>query len=445
MPRQVPNTGNGSYSGNEPVSEVETMSSREAPIDEFTTDFGGLRSAVPQAVHRMPAAFPSALLGSGRPLALRGAGHSCDGQTVTDSELLVTYAPETAAWQVRDLGDGLIEVPAGMSWYGLERYLNRHGRAVPVLPNYLHMSIGGTLSVGGAGIDSVRYGMQVDHVERIQLIDGTGTSRWCSHTDHPELFRFALGGLGTVGLIERAVLRTVSNCRDAHVHHADHATLAELAEHTEQIAQRDDVDIYCASLRHGRVSSTTGWRGNGLQRCRDEHCAIMSDVPFVGEYHNDEMATTRFSDKVRLWTDYVMPAGGFAPMLAAVEALLHRAPLNGVHPMLYILIVRRPPDAPSFAFTPVGTAPVSIGLGVYTLIDRDPAVISATRLEFRNLLERCCELGGRPYLYGVNDLSDSLAERLYGTDLDQLALLRSAHQLEHVNAHLPLARAAVRT
>jgi hypothetical protein len=68
----------------------------------------------------MPSAFPSALLGSGRPMTLRGAGHSCDGQTVTDGELLVTYAPDTAAAQIRELHAGLIEVPAGVSWYGLD-------------------------------------------------------------------------------------------------------------------------------------------------------------------------------------------------------------------------------------------------------------------------------------------------------------------------------------
>ncbi|MFQ6332135.1 FAD-binding protein [Nocardia sp. CWNU-33] len=390
----------------------------------------------------MPAAFPSVLIGSGRPLTLRGAGHSCGGQTVTGDELLVTYAPDTAANQVRDLGDGLIEVPAGMDWYGLERYLNRRGRAFPVLTDYLHMSVGGTLSVGGFGTNSVRYGMQVDHVERIQLIDGMGASRWCSRTDHPELFRFALGGLGTVGLIERAVLRTVPYQRYTHVHRTRHASLTELVEHTERIAQRDDVDIYCASLRGGMLSSTTGWGGISAQRCSNENCSIVPDLPFAE--HTGRAAATP-SDKVRLWTDYVVPAAQFAPMLAAAEALLHRAPLNRVLTMLYILIVRRPAAATPFAFAPVGTDPVSIGLGLYTSVERDPAAIAATRHMFRDLLERCCELGGHPYLYGVNDLDDSLAERLYGTDLDQLAQLRSSHRLEHVNAHLPLVKATVRT
>ncbi|MFD0363450.1 FAD-binding protein [Nocardia sp. GCM10030253] len=392
----------------------------------------------------MPAAFPSALLSSGRSLTLRGAGHSVDGQTVTDGELLVTYAPDTAAAQIRDVGEGLIETPAGMSWYELERYLNRHARAFPVLTDYLHLSVGGTLSVGGIGSNSVRYGMQVDHVERIQLTDGTGASRWCSRTDHPELFRFALGGLGTVGLIERAVLRTVPYHSNSHVHRAQHAALNELVEHTERIAQREDVDIYFASQRGSMLRSTTGWSGSDLQRCGDENCAIVARLPFKMHHEVTRMATQP-SDHVRLWTDYLVPAGQLAPMVAAVEALQHRAPLNRGLSALYILIVRRPSDPTQFAFAPVGTAPVSIGLGVYTWIDRDPAAIAATRQVFRDLLARCCELGGRPYLYGVNDIDDSLAERLYGTDLDQLAKLRSSHRLEHINAHLPLVKATVPT
>jgi hypothetical protein len=390
----------------------------------------------------MPSAFPSALLGSGQPLTLRGAGHSCDGQTVTDGDILVTYAPETAAQQVRDLGDGLIEVPAGMSWYGLERHLNRRGAAIPVLPDYLHMSVGGTLSVGGIGIGSVSYGMQVDHVERIQLIDGTGTSRWCSRTNHPELFRFALGGLGTVGLIERAVLRTVPYHRDTHLHRTRHDTLTDLVEHTERIAQRDDVDVYYASVRSGMIHSATGWHDSGPERCGGEDCGIVSDLSLHGNYGTARTVAPP-PDHVRLCTDYLVPAGTLAPMLAAVDELRHRAPSNRGLDMWWILIVRRPSHAVQFPFAPVGTAPVSIGVGLYTSVHRDPAAVAATRTVFRGLLERCLELGGRPYLYGSNDLDPALTERLYGTELGRLAQLRSAHRLEHVNAHLPLARAAL--
>ncbi|WP_174184087.1 FAD-binding protein [Nocardia barduliensis] len=389
----------------------------------------------------MPSAFPSALLGSGRPLTLRGTGHSCDGQTVTEKDLLVTFAPDAAAQQVRDLGHGLIETPAGMSWYVLERYLNRLGSAFPVLPDYLHLSVGGTLSVGGVGIDSVRYGMQVDHVERIQLIDGTGTSRWCSRTDHPELFRFALGGLGTVGLIERAVLRTAPYHRHTHLHHTRHDTLTDLIEHTERTAQRDDIDVYYASIRPGILHTATGWRGSASKRCGEEGCEIVSDLSLRGNY-GAARSVAPPPGHVRLCTDYFVPAGQLAPMIAALDALRHLAPMDRAPTISWILIVRRPPDAISFPFTPVGTAPVSIGVGLCSSVHRGPGAITAARTAFRGLLERCLELGGRPYLYGVNDLDPALTERLYGFELSQLAQLRSACRLEHVNAHLPLVQAA---
>ncbi|MEV3959867.1 hypothetical protein AB0M34_03055 [Nocardia sp. NPDC050193] len=43
----------------------------------------------------------------------------------------------------------------------------------------------------------------------------------------------------------------------------------------------------------------------------------------------------------------------------------------------------------------------------------------------------------------MHDFEGSLAERLYGPDTARLAQLRSTYRLEHVNAHLPLVRAAV--
>ncbi|MBF6451378.1 FAD-binding protein [Nocardia elegans] len=386
----------------------------------------------------MPAAFPAALLGSGRPLTLRGSGHSCDGQTVSEAELLVTYEPDTAARQLRDLGDGLFEVPAGMSWYGLERHLNGRGRAIPVLPNYLHMSVGGTLSVGGVGVDSVRHGMQIDHVERIQLIDGMGISRWCSRTDNPELFRFALGGLGTVGLIERVVLRTVGYRSRTHLHRVEHASLAELADHAERVAQRDDVDVYWAEMRRGRISATVGWHSERTD-CASGNCEITSDLTFAG---HPVSAKTPPADRVRLWADYVVPAGQFSSMLAAVEGIGHRSLLDDPLTMVYVLIIRRPIDAPAFAFGPVGAAPVSIGVGLYASVERTPAAIDATRSALRECFQHCCESGGRPYLYGVTELDAATAERLYGDDVDRLGHLRSSHRLHHVNSHVPLARVA---
>lgn len=378
------------------------------------------------------------LLAAGRPLTLRGAGHSCDGQTVTDAEMLVTWSRNGTAAAVRDLGEGLVEVPAGTSWYIVERYLNQRGRSFPVLTDHLPVSVGGTLSVGGIGVGSVRYGMQIDHVERIQLTDGVGISRWCSRTDHPELFRFALGGLGSLGLIERVVLRTVPHQPYIHVRHRRHSTLAELIAYTEQIAQRDDIDIYCGSLRRGVLRSTTG-RHSDPRRCDGDAPGFAVERLRVPADH--ARTTALPDDRVRMWSDYLVPAGLLEPM---VDALRRRVRLDRLSVMLYLLVVRRSPSATPFAFAPAGPAPVSIGLGVYASVPRESAAMAAIRRMFGELMSACYELGGRPYLYGIHDFDDASAQRLYGPDLDRLAQLRVSHSLEHVNAHLALVEAAQR-
>lgn len=389
----------------------------------------------------MPSAFPSALLASGRPLTLRGSGHSCDGQTVTDGELLVTYAPEVSGRQIHDLGDGLFEVPAGASWYVVERHLNQRSRSFPVLPNHLHMSVGGTLSVGGVGIDSVRYGMQVDHVQRIQLIDGTGASRWCSRDEHGELFRFALGGLGLVGLIERVVLRTVPYRIFSYLRHHEHSDLTALVAHTQQVARRSDVDVFYGLVRDGVTTSVSGWRGEHPESFAAGELTIVPDLSFTGQ---SDVTAPGFErpGHIHLWADYVVPIEQLAPMTTAVAAVQGRSPLKHCAVMIYILMLRRRADAPSFAFGPVGTAPVSVGVGIYVLTTEESHETSAVRGEFRELLTVCCAVGGRPYLYGTADPDRRQLGQLYGADLERLAWLRRNFRLEHVNSHVRLAEAA---
>lgn len=403
---------------------------------DFSTDFGGRQRAVPQVVHRSPRAFPSLVLSSGRPVTIRGAGLSLNGQTVTDGELLVMDDPENARTQLRDLGDGAVEVPTGLRWNQLEAYLNSVGRSAPVLTTCLQSTVGGTLSVGGFGTGSVRSGSQMDHVERIQLTDGTGASRWCSRSEYPELFRIALGGLGTAGLIERAVLRTQPHRPYSHVHPLRHATLSDLVEHTEQVAERDDVDTFSGMLRRGILRSTIGWTedpGN----CRGDRCwTIRSRSNLLAGQLADLFRSA--PDRVRMWADYGLPPGSLAAMVGSLQ---RRLPLDRYPLMLYFLVVRRSEQAIHFAFAPTGNLPVSVGFGVYLDVPSDPPTIRAVRNLFADLQHQCCELGGRPYLYGIHDLDPVSARRLYGDDMARLAQLRAEYRLEHVNANLPLVQA----
>ena len=60
------------------------------------------------------------------------------------------------------------------------------GRTPPVLTDHLDLTVGGTLSVGGVGGTSWRYGAQVDDVEALDVMTGDGALISCSDTDEPE-------------------------------------------------------------------------------------------------------------------------------------------------------------------------------------------------------------------------------------------------------------------
>jgi FAD/FMN-containing dehydrogenase len=71
------------------------------------------------------------------------------------------------------------------------------------------LSIGGTLSLGGIGSQSFRYGPQVDNVLELQVVTGEGELVTCSPSQNLTLFDAARSGLGQVGLVVVARVRLI--------------------------------------------------------------------------------------------------------------------------------------------------------------------------------------------------------------------------------------------
>jgi cytokinin dehydrogenase len=83
----------------------------------------------------------------------------------------------------------------------------RQGLAPPVLTDYLELSVGGTLVVGGIGGTTSQYGMQSDNVLDLDVVTGTGEKVTCSPDNNADLFDAVRAGLGQVAVITRATLR----------------------------------------------------------------------------------------------------------------------------------------------------------------------------------------------------------------------------------------------
>jgi len=139
----------------------------------------------------------------GLKVAMRGQGHSLSGQTLVDAGIVI----DSSSLNHVGLASGdTIDAQAGALWSDVARGTLTQGRLPPVMPDALVLSVGGTLSVGGLGEASYRFGAQVDQVRELDVVTGRGEFVTCSEDRSPELFSMTLAGLGQCGIIVRARL-----------------------------------------------------------------------------------------------------------------------------------------------------------------------------------------------------------------------------------------------
>ena len=84
------------------------------------------------------------------------------------------------------------------------------GKTPPVLTDYLELSVGGTLIVGGVGGTTSAFGVQSDNVIDMEVVTGEGKKVTCSTSDNAGLFNAVRAGLGQVGVITKATLKLVA-------------------------------------------------------------------------------------------------------------------------------------------------------------------------------------------------------------------------------------------
>jgi FAD/FMN-containing dehydrogenase len=179
---------------------------RETQPDD---DFGHLVSHRPALVHRPAgpdelAALVAGSAATGRTVVARGEGHSTFGQAQSAGGVLADLRSLAG---VLEVAADRVTVWAGTRWSAVVEATLALGLTPPVLPNYLELSVGGTLVAGGFGGTAHRHGPLTDSVLELDVVTADGRVRTCRPGD--ELFAATLGGLGLCGVITRAVLRLV--------------------------------------------------------------------------------------------------------------------------------------------------------------------------------------------------------------------------------------------
>lgn len=394
---------------------------RPAQLAHYEQDFGRYYRRRPVAVvraiceqdviHTLQVARAAAI-----PLVTRGAGHARQGQTLSAGGIVLVNCVDYIA-PVQLLADGLALIEGRSQWLAVERELNRLGRSVPTLPAYTRLSVGGTLSVGGYGERSVKYGSQVSQVRRLRLVLPDGRPVWCSPAENENLFRFALAGLGQVGVIEQVAMETVAH-RPAGPPQRYH--FSQLAHFLQMLAWLEgaEVEHFSAFLLkdHGLFAEMRF----PAELSSPIDPPVSRPVAAIPAYRPQDAQISGY----RLAADYLFSRDGLAAAVEQLNQLWQTTDLGRYADWVLVLAVRPGARLP-FEAGLDDPAGLQFLLGLYPCIELDdPAGLELVRAIFRQLLATCLAWGGRPYLYGFHQLDEATKTKLYGQAYRHLTQLR---------------------
>ncbi|MBC8153220.1 MAG: FAD-binding protein [Bacteroidetes bacterium] len=188
-----------------------TLVTDPALLAPFADDFGHLISRTPLAVLRAGSVDDVVKMvcfatHHGLRIASRGNAHTAFGQAQTDAGIIIDMSSVN---RIHAITPGYAVVDAGVVWRDLLLATTAQQLTPPVLTDYTALTVGGTLSVGGVGGRSYRYGTQVDQVLELQVVTGEGELITCSASENSELFDAVLAGLGLCAIIVRATIRLI--------------------------------------------------------------------------------------------------------------------------------------------------------------------------------------------------------------------------------------------
>lgn len=207
-------------SSTDPVPDLDgELVTDPSVVESFSQDFGDLITTIPMAVLRPGSVEDIAEMvryarRHGLTVAMNGQSgppddpesHSNYGQAGVSGGIAIDAG---ALKQIHHLDATSADVDAGVTWAELSVAALGVGATPPMLTDYLRLSIGGTLSVGGIGGTAQRVGAQVDNVSELTVVTGRGEVVTCSPTVRRGLFHSVLAGAGQCAIIVRATVKLV--------------------------------------------------------------------------------------------------------------------------------------------------------------------------------------------------------------------------------------------
>jgi cytokinin dehydrogenase len=376
-------------------------------------------------------------------LAMRGQGHATFGQAQVATGIVIDSRTLATIHEISP--DGAV-VDAGVTWLALTQAALSQGLTPPVSTDYLGLSVGGTLSVGGIGGASSHHGLQVDNVLELDVVTGGGRLLTCSERRNRKLFQAVLGGLGQFAIIVRATVRLIPAETTARVYHLVYSELSAMTA-----AQRTALADGRFDYLEGQVLPVDGggWsyllEGAVYFSAPDEpdDAELLGGLnPVASEIFEQPYFEwlNRLFDLIEQlkplglpnpWVNLFLPAARTDAFVGEVLAELTPADTGG-GPILLYPIRRRLLTRP---FVPVPHSNVVFLLSILrTVFPPDPAEVERLIAANRAMYEKARALGGTQYAIGSIPMSTHDWIRHFGPTYPRFALAKAMFDPKRVLA-----------
>lgn len=194
--------------------EVITLNSNERLFRKMSTDFALTIHSdpsiilKPKSISDVKTAIQMAT-DLGLQLVVRGSeiSHSAGGQAQTDGGILLDISDFKEL--ILNDAESTLCIGSGCYWNDVIQFTLDHGYMPPVVNDYQYLSVGGTISMGGVGFMSHKYGIQAGHVKELQVVSGQGSLVRASKDRNEDLYDVARSGLGQFGVVTSVTIPLV--------------------------------------------------------------------------------------------------------------------------------------------------------------------------------------------------------------------------------------------
>ena len=127
-------------------------------------------------------------------VAARGHGHSTQGQAQAHQGVVINMESlQRLEMQVHTGKTPYVDVSGGELWINILHETLKHGLAPKSWTDYLHLTVGGTLSNAGISGQAFQHGPQINNVYQLEVVTGTSNLNHLSPPKH--MFKLKVGSL----------------------------------------------------------------------------------------------------------------------------------------------------------------------------------------------------------------------------------------------------------